>query len=182
MQVDPTLLTALSASEVRLFHLLKIEVDTQYYFTDLYKEISFDGNVYRPLPQLLSIGSVTEELEIRNNTLDIRFSAITQSIIQAFLNYSYNGNPVEVYLGVVSAEGSVLGTPYTKFSGKIDKFKIEEDIDKSVVLNITAASHWADFERVAGRRTNSSDQWRYYSGDMGFEFAGVIIKDLQWGG
>jgi len=48
-------------------------------------------------------------------------------------------------------------------------------------LTVEIASHWKDFEKENGRRTNHNTQQLYFDGDLGFEFAAKTIKDLKWG-
>ena len=43
------------------------------------------------------------------------------------------------------------------------------------------ASHWADFEKKAGRFSNNNSQQYFFSGDVGFEYAANTVKDLKWG-
>jgi hypothetical protein len=48
-------------------------------------------------------------------------------------------------------------------------------------VTITAASHWSDFNKKSGRRTNHNSQQIFFNGDKGFEFAPKIMRDLKWG-
>ena len=56
-----------------------------------------------------------------------------------------------------------------------------EDSEDSSDVTVSAASHWKDFEKENGRRTNDNSQKIYFPSDEGFEFAAKTIKDLKWG-
>jgi hypothetical protein len=49
------------------------------------------------------------------------------------------------------------------------------------VIELDIASHWSDFEKRSGRKTNSNSQGLHFTGDKGFDFAANIVKDLKWG-
>lgn len=78
--------------------------------------------------------------------------------------------------------GGLVTDPLLIFDGRIDAPVIEEDPDSGKsTLSIKCSDHWADFERIAGRRTNHSDQQLFYPGDKGFEFADQSVKSIKWG-
>jgi hypothetical protein len=78
------------------------------------------------------------------------------------------------------SNGSVVGAPLTIFSGQVTKWQAAERSGRSA-MRVALASHWADFERVNGRLTNSSSQQFYFAGDLGFEYASSTIRDISWG-
>ena len=42
-------------------------------------------------------------------------------------------------------------------------------------------SHWADFEKKSGRKTNNTSQQRFFSADKGMEFSSENVLDIKWG-
>ena len=66
------------------------------------------------------------------------------------------------------------------FKGRIESFSINESIKNSKV-NVSIASHWSDFSKVEGRKTNTGSQQLHFSGDLGFEFASQTVQDIKWG-
>jgi len=75
---------------------------------------------------------------------------------------------------------AIVGEPVTLFDGLVSSFAINETANTSSV-DISVASHWADFERKAGRLTNNHSQQYIFSGDVGMEFAASTVSDLRWG-
>ena len=49
------------------------------------------------------------------------------------------------------------------------------------MIELQAASQFADFEKIRGRRTNNESQQIHFPGDRGFEYAPQVVKDLKWG-
>ena len=46
---------------------------------------------------------------------------------------------------------------------------------------MSIASHWADFSKVEGRKTNTGSQQIFFPTDKGMEFAGLTVQDILWG-
>ena len=69
----------------------------------------------------------------------------------------------------------------TLYSGRIMGYGIMEN-DDSTLVTLKIANHWSDFERINGRRTNDTDQKRFFPSDDGFEFcAKMREQDITWG-
>ena len=76
--------------------------------------------------------------------------------------------------------GALIADPFLLYKGAIDTFSINETNTESLV-NLTIVSHWADFNKVSGRKTNNSSQQRFFSTDVGFDFSSQTVLDLKWG-
>ena len=87
---------------------------------------------------------------------------------------------VEIYKGFLNDSQTLIGDPFTLFKGKIESFSVDEEITNSTVT-ITATSHWSDFEKIQGRRTNTNSQQIYFANDVGFDYASQAIAELRWG-
>ena len=66
------------------------------------------------------------------------------------------------------------------YKGKIESFTIQET-DTTSSVNLSIVSHWADFEKKNGRKTNNTSQQRFFSGDVGMDFASQTVQDIKWG-
>ena len=60
------------------------------------------------------------------------------------------------------------------------EFNIDENTNQSII-NLTCASNFADFDLTLGRSTNETSQQRFFSGDRGFQYAGVTVREIRWG-
>lgn len=180
--VSSDVLDAISTRKIRIDHLLKIETNPDILLTSHYKTIEFNGEFYIANGDLLSVPTVTEDLKIRSNSLDFELTAVNQSYIAQFLTDPPTNAPLTLYLAFIDDAGLIIPDPIEVFTGLVDNFEIKEDVGgQSSVLTLTAASVWIDFERVAGRKTNTASQNIFFPGDQGFQFASQIVKDLSWG-
>ena len=62
--------------------------------------------------------------------------------------------------------------------GYIESFRMNTD---KATIDLICTSHFSDFSRVAGRRTNEGSQQRFFPTDRGMEFAGLTVQDILWG-
>jgi len=160
--------------------LLYLNVSTGYRFTDHYKDITYDGNTYSASSLFLKVSQVSESSEVEVGNISLEFSGADQTIISLFLSNNYMDREVEVYKGFMDANQSLIANPFLLFKGRIESFNIDEDLDSSDV-QIVVASHWADFDKVKGRKTNTNSQQLYFAGDVGFDYASQTVQDIKWG-
>ena len=74
----------------------------------------------------------------------------------------------------------MIADPFLLYDGQIDTFSVSEtSTDSSVSLGIV--SHWADFEKRSGRKTNNTSQQRFFSTDVGMDFSSQTVLDIKWG-
>lgn len=180
--MSAAMLAEIAKDSVRMVHLIKIGLSTPEYLTTAHKDISFNGDSYFAIGHILKIGTVTESLAMRVNSINLTLSGADQSFIATFLSQNITNKTLQIWLGFLDSGGSLIPDPLEIFSGRIDSFKVSEDtISGSTQISATAANHWVDWEKVAGRRSNDHDQQLYYPGDLGLEFASQIVKDLKWG-
>ena len=66
------------------------------------------------------------------------------------------------------------------YAGYIEGMSITDRQGDSII-NFAVANHWADFQRIEGRRTNDSSQQHFFDGDKAFEFTSQAGKKLYWG-
>jgi hypothetical protein len=74
----------------------------------------------------------------------------------------------------------LIADPFLLYKGNIENFAIGETRKESIV-NLTIVSHWADFEKKNGRKTNNTSQQRFFSTDVGMDFASQTVLDIKWG-
>ena len=85
-----------------------------------------------------------------------------------------------VYRGFLDENQALINYPFLLFDGRIENFNVEED-DNSSTVSISVASHWADFEKQKGRKTNTGSQKLHFPNDVGFDYASQAIQDIKWG-
>jgi len=175
-----SLTTELATNKLNPVNLIYIGVSTGSYYTDHYKNISFNGNTYLASSLLLGVSDASESSEVAVNDLVIKFSGADQTIISLFLNNDYMDKSAHIYRGFLDDSQALISDPFLLFEGRIENFNIDET-DTSSEVSISIASHWADFDKIAGRKTNTNSQKLYFSTDKGFDYASQSVREIKWG-
>lgn len=178
--LNASLISELATNKLNPVELVYLGVSTGTYYTDHYKNITFNGNTYTSSSLFLGASEANESSEIGVNNLVLKFSGADQTIISLFLNNDYMDKRAWVYRGFIDENQALITDPFLLFDGRIENFSIEEDETNSVV-SISIASHWADFDKVKGRKTNTNSQALYFPTDVGFDYASQTAKDIKWG-
>jgi len=160
--------------------LVYINVGSGFRFTDHYKDITYDSNTYSASSLFTKLTSVTESAEVEVSNITLSFSGADQTIISLFLSNAYMEKEAEVYKALLDTSENVISDPFLLFKGRIESFSIDESINQSNA-NIVVASHWSDFSKIEGRKTNTGSQQLHFSADLGFEFASQTVQDIKWG-
>ena len=132
-------------------------------------------NDIRPV-HLITIGFGTPV-----NITDCSFP-LTSSVSGSSVTYSSS----DFILGVsnFTEETDVTKTSLTlTLSGADQTFIstcLNENQNESTV-NLGIVSHWADFEKRSGRKTNNTSQQRFFSTDVGMDFSSQTVQDIKWG-
>ena len=86
---------------------------------------------------------------------------------------------VEIYLAYFNSDETIVGA-ISFFKGQIRNVGINETINDSTI-NLTVASHWANWNLTKGRHFSDESQQSFSSGDKGMEFATQTKEDVRWG-
>ena len=147
---------------------------------DLTSSISGSSKTYTASPFLVSVPTFTEETDVTKTSLNIDLSGADQTFISTCLNENIVNDSVEIFRGLLNSTNSLIADPLLLYSGNIETFQISESqTDSNVTLTIV--SHWADFDKKSGRQTNNNSQQRFFSTDVGMDFASQTVLDIKWG-
>ena len=178
--IHADVITELAKDSFNMAHLLTIDFATPSYMTDYRHDLVDNSITYIASDYLLAMGDVSESNEIQVGSINIELSGVGNAYISTLLLENYIDRKVNIQRVLLTDTGATIGTPFTLYEGRIEGFNIQ-DSDSDSIVSIAVASHWADFERINGRRTNSNSQEAAFTGDTGMEFASAIIKDIKWG-
>ena len=134
--------------------LVYIGVGSGSRYTDHYKDITYDSNTYSASTLFTRLSSVSESSEIQVSNITLSFTGVDQTITSLFLNNIYLEKEAEIYKGFLNASEQVIADPFLLFKGRIESFTLDESVNSSDV-NVVIASHWADFSKIEGRKTNT---------------------------
>ena len=174
----------LATNDIRPAHLITIDFDTPVNLTDcsypLTSSVSGSSVVYSNSSFLLSFSAFTEQSDITKASLKLELSGANLTYISTVLNENITNTPVTIYRGLLTSSNTITADPFLLYKGNIESYKIEETTKKSKVI-LSVASHWADFDKKNGRKTNNPSQQRFFSTDTGMEFSSEIVNQIKWG-
>ena len=173
--------TKLESGKFTMAHLVKLELNTTYKYTDYAVNIVDGSDTYVPNGFLRGIGAVSESASINIGSIDITVSSATQTILSDVLNNGHLNRNVTIKRAILDTDDTVVtsGT-FQIYAGYIEGMSIT-DTQGDSVINFAVANHWSDFMRFEGRRTNDSSQQHFFNGDKAFEFTSQAGKRLYWG-
>lgn len=175
--LSSSITTELQNQNIKPIVLVEILFPTPQRITNHYKDISFNSNTYTASGHLLSITTKAENAEVDTGSFQIELSGSDNAFISIVLNNVVSNDNVNVDIAFLNSSDAIIDS-FTYDKGFIDSFSI--DTNKSILL-LNCSSHFADFSRVQGRKTNTGSQQRFFTGDVGFEFSALTLDDLKWG-
>ena len=178
--LDPATIAELAKNDFRFATLVKIGFDTPIYITDWDRSVSALSQTWLSSSSFISGASPSESSALQVNETSLTLSGVDQVYISAFLNNDYIDKSITFYKAVLDDSDTVIGSPIVVFDGLINGFEIT-DSDTRSEIEINCASHFKDFEKENGRRTNTNSQQMHFPDDKGFDFAAKIVTDIRWG-
>lgn len=179
------MIAASGSDRLRTFHLIAMEFATPARFAMAHRDITWNGVTYRASGDLLEVSDAEESTEIRANEIQITLSGVSQANLAQALLQEFIERPVTIRRGFFGADDAIVIGPVTIFEGRVDSWSWAEDPDRgTAAITWRVASHWVDFERTAGRRSNHEDQQLHYPGDRGLEHAHeseLPLERAEWG-
>ena len=183
-----TITTELAKDRLRFADLLELHFDdssNQLFLTNGPVDITVNtstttGKTFAANGELLSFDTITETGQARVNQVNFALSGASNTITNLFLNNDYVDRRIVIYRLFFNNESVAIGTPIMLFDGEMTSFSINESGTSSTV-NVTSSSVFYDFDRIAGRRTNSTSQQMHFPLDKGMDFAAVVDDRIRWG-
>jgi hypothetical protein len=176
--------TELATNNIRPVHLITIGFSTPVNITDcifdLTSSVSGSSVTYSSSSFLLSIPQFTEETDLTKTSLNLSLSGSDQTFISTVLNENVVNDSVTIHRGLLNSSNALIADPFLLYKGSIDTFTIEES-DTECFVTLSLVSHWADFEKSSGRKTNNNSQQRFFSTDVGMDFSSQTVLDIKWG-
>jgi len=177
--LSTALQTQVSSTATKTAFLVELNLSSTIRLTDWYSNVTYDSNTYEAGGSFLTVNSTTETGQLQVNEINIGFSNITDQVRSLVQDGSFTDKTVEIYIAYFNSDETIVGA-INFFTGQIRNVSIQEDIDNSV-LNMTVASHWANWNLTKGRHYSDESQQSFSSGDKGMEFATQVKSDVRWG-
>ena len=174
----------LATNNITPVHLITINFSTPVNITDcsfsLTSSISGSSVTYNASDFIMGMSNFTEETDITKTSLTISLSGADQTFISTVLNENVINDSVTIYRGFLDNTNNLIADPFLLYDGQIDSFSISESETNSTV-SLAIVSHWADFEKTSGRKTNNNSQQRFFNADVGMDFSSETVQDIKWG-
>jgi len=174
----------LATNDIRPVHLITIGFSTPVNLTDcsfsLTSSVSGSSVIYLASDFVLGISNHSEQTDLTKATVNLTLSGADQTFISTVLNENVTNDTVDIYRGFLNDSNTLIADPFLLYKGNIESFSISEN-DTASSVGLSIVSHWADFEKKNGRKTNNTSQKRFFSTDVGMDFASQTVQDIKWG-
>jgi len=174
----------LATNDIRPVHLITIGFSIPVNITDcsfsLTSSISGSSVTYSASDFILGISNHNEQTDLTKATVELNLSGADQTFIATVLNENVTNDIVDIYRGFLNDSNTLIADPFLLYRGNIESFSISEN-DTTSSVGLTIVSHWADFEKKNGRKTNNTSQQRFFSTDVGMDFSSQTVQDIKWG-
>lgn len=206
---QPNFRAALNKKTLQAYELVEIIIDATdpdliFRLTNAPRDITYNSNLYYAVGAVLQFSEVEETQVFGITEVTVSLAGVPlhdlrdtetgekRNLISEFLEYKYVDKPLRIYRAYMDNDTLITdsGTPAVLqlFDGRIDNPAIEDTENDSTTIALKASSHWVDFERRGGRRTNENEQrntrnyadTEFFSDDRIFEFSHDALKDITW--
>ena len=157
--------------------LLEILFPTPVRLTNHYKDLVHNSNTYTASSHLLQITNNSESSQINVSSFSIRLSAVDNAYTSIVLNNNVSNDEVTIDIAFLDSTDAIIDT-FNYNKGFVESFAIDT---KNGILGLNCTSHFADFSRVNGRKTNEGSQQLFFANDKGMEFSALTVQDIKWG-
>jgi hypothetical protein len=138
---------------------------------------------YTAQGDFLGFSTVSEEFDIKLGKFSIMLSGVTSGQAAKFLGKDFEGSPVEISRALLDYQ-TLQPLGFIKiFDGYIFNVAITEDAS-TCTIDISCATLWSDFDRLAGRRTNNASNHAFQgsSFDRAFDKCATVGNiTFNWG-
>tara|TARA_R110002167_G_scaffold261391_2_gene467956 strand:- start:467 stop:1048 length:582 start_codon:yes stop_codon:yes gene_type:complete len=172
---------------VQYYELVHIDVNNGYYLTNAPWDIVYDSNTYTAAGNLLEIDGVEENVGFEIESLTVNIGGIdplpgdgSQPFIKKILVSDYVDRNVTITRVYYDVDGGVVDG-VVLYSGFINTASAASGLGADgAAVSLQTSNNWTDFSKLSGRHTNSASQQAVFSGDLGFEWAKEVQKQVEW--
>lgn len=179
--LSANMVTEVSASQLSPIIMASLSFQTPVNIWSGYGTITYSGTGYLGIGTLGSISPILETTDLAARGITMQLSGVPTALIAIALTENYQGKECSVMFGALDSSGSLVSSPITVFSGRMDIMSINDD-GQNATIGMTAENKLVDFRRPREVRYTDEEQKNLYSGDKGLEFVNSIQeKEIYWG-
>ena len=92
------------------------------------RNIVVGSDTYTASGELLGFSNISDDLDVKNNSLTVSLSGVNSSISSLVLTNNIEGSPVEIRRGYFNKDtGALVDDPYIRWEGFINNFSIVDN-------------------------------------------------------
>ena len=177
--LSAALQTQVSSTATKTAFLVELNLSTVIRLTDWYSDVTYDSNNYEAGGSFLQLIQQLKQVSYKLMKLTLGFSNITDQVRSLVQDGAFTDKTVDVYLAYFNSDETIVGA-INFFTGQIRNVSINENIDSSN-LNMTVASHWANWNLTKGRHflTNHNNLLALVIGV--WSLLVTVKEDVRWG-
>jgi len=178
-----SVLAEIQKSQIRPFHLFEGVFDGgTVRFCDNTYNITWDSYEWVAAGHLISYDAIEESSDIQATGCSVTLSGMNGEVTAIAIDEDLADKVVKIYRGFFDSSNAIISDPLLIFKGRSEGATFSEDPDNGTsVVNLEVISHFVDYDKVAGRRTNNKEQQRYFPADKFCEFIPNLVNAvIQW--
>ena len=143
--------------------------------------LEWDGDTYLGAGAVSGLEPIAESVTPTALSLNVRFSGIDPTYLDAILDDNYQGQPAYVLLALFDPDDlTIIADPVL-----VGQYRMDEPLvtlGRTATIQLSLENRMADWDRLRLRRYNHADQVARNPGDMAFEYVEELQdKVIVWG-
>lgn len=173
--------TQVSASQLAPIILASLSFSTPVNLWSGYGTITYNGTGYLGIGTLGTISPIEETTDLAARGISLQLSGVPTAQIAIALTENYQGRECSILFAAMASDGTLVSTPVTVFSGRMDVMTINDDGEQAII-GMTAENKLVDFRRPRELRYTDEEQKSLFPSDKWLEFVNAIQeKEIYWG-
>jgi hypothetical protein len=158
-------------------------IPSPVYLSNTAFDITYNTNIYLGNGQLLNLGKLKQDIDIRVSNIDLTLDAVDPSLVAILLGTPQHGRDVDISLAILNSDYSIAGTPIPMSSMIINgaPSNTDDPTKGKATIKQKISSEFANWKQKGGIRTTPASLQRFAPGDTGFDFAAESGKEYKWG-
>lgn len=173
--------SALSATVIRPFLLLELELSPYVYLWSGLGNLSWNGQTWVGVGTLGQISAIEETVSVEAVGATFSLSSIPSDLLSDVLNYEFQNKGASLYLGFMDENLAMLADPEKIFTGTIDVVNVIDGGD-SCILKMNVENVLRGLLRPRNKKYTSQELKKKYPTDLGLDYvADLQDATINWG-
>ena len=174
--LSASVIAALTSNVVRPITFSKLDFSSGIiYVHDGIGTYTWGGQDWIGVGDFGAISNIQEGSEVSPYSITLTLSGLDSGLVSTALTEDYFMRDVNIYLGLLDEDDTLIDTPSQIWSGFMDVMNISLGSAGGDSIELTCESELAKFDRSANLRYTHVQQQKRNSSDLFFEF----LKDIE---